>query len=310
VLVPRTRSQAGGGQGHASSGVPPYTPAVHVPPAVNAPEHVTNPENVLEDENVPNPENVLEDENVPEHAAHTPDASGDVPAPTGPIPAQVPPDTPPLVPTAAPTSPPPAPAPRRSARGNKGVPAPRFDGTASQVEGASALTWPWVQASSSSSLPARNYLAEVYAVTGDYEDAFDAARASLVQRHAEVLQSSHAPAWQASAPRTLSEAQRRPDCDRWLCAMRDELDSLQAKGVYEVTALPSGHKPIDLRWVFSYKLRPDGGVERYKARLIAKGFTQQHGVDFFEVWAPTGAPFMLPHPTCLCSTSQLASTAA
>jgi hypothetical protein len=70
--------------------------------------------------------------------------------------------------------------------------------------------------------------------------------------------------------------------------MREELASLQSKGVYELVQLPAGQNPIDLRWVFTYKLRPDGAVERYKARLVAKGFTQEYGVDFFEVWAPTG----------------------
>jgi hypothetical protein len=136
--------------------------------------------------------------------------------------------------------------------------------------------------------PARNYLSEVHAATNDPEDLFDAARTSLVLQHAEVLHASFAPSWQASAPRTLREAQARPDCDRWLSAMQEELSSLHTKGVYELCPLPHGHKPIDMRWVFSYKLRPDGGVERYKARLVAKGFTQQYGVDFFEVWAPTG----------------------
>jgi hypothetical protein len=58
--------------------------------------------------------------------------------------------------------------------------------------------------------------------------------------------------------------------------------------VYELTHLPANQNPIDLRWVFSYKLRADGNVERHKARLVAKGYTQQWGIDFFEVWAPTG----------------------
>jgi hypothetical protein len=86
----------------------------------------------------------------------------------------------------------------------------------------------------------------------------------------------------------LAQAYARPDADAWEAAMREELASLQSKGVYELVSLPPDHKAIDLRWVFSYKLRPDGCVERYKARLVAKGYTQQWGIDFYEVWAPTG----------------------
>jgi Reverse transcriptase (RNA-dependent DNA polymerase) len=177
----------------------------------------------------------------------------------------------------------------RSERTNKGVPAPRFDGTASSVEGAPALAWPWIASNDdTTSQPARNYLADVQAVTGECETIFDAARTSLVHRYAEVLTATCAPSWQREAPRTLDQAYARPDADSWIAAMREELASLQSKGVYELTALPDNHKPIHVRWVFSYKLRPDGNVERHKARLVAKGYTQQWGIDFFEVWAPTG----------------------
>jgi hypothetical protein len=163
------------------------------------------------------------------------------------------------------------------------VPASRFDGTAFAAE-----AWPWVTTPASSSQPARNYLAEVQAVTGEHEAIFDTARTSLALAHAEVLSAAAAPRWQREAPRTLAQALARPDADAWQAAMHEELASLQSKGVYELVSLPTGHTPINLRWVFSYKLRPDGNVERYKARLVAKGYTQQWGVDFYEVWAPTG----------------------
>jgi hypothetical protein len=49
-------------------------------------------------------------------------------------------------------------------------------------------------------------------------------------------------------------------------------------------------------WVFAYKLRFDGHIERYKSRLVAKGFAQRQGIDYTEVWAPTGC---LPVLRCL-----------
>lgn len=172
---------------------------------------------------------------------------------------------------------PPAPGPRRSSRPNLGVPAATFDGSARYVE----TTW-------TPSVPARNYLAEVQAVTGEDEVIFDTARTFIATSYTEVLLADAAPGWQREAPRTLSQALARPDADAWHAAMQEELAALQSKGVYEVTDLPTGHQPIDLRWVFTYKLRPDGAVERHKARLVAKGYTQQEGIDYYEVWAPTG----------------------
>ena len=50
--------------------------------------------------------------------------------------------------------------------------------------------------------------------------------------------------------------------------------------------LPSGHKPIGLKWVYKLKRNSVGEVIKHKARLVAKGYVQKHGVDFDEVFAP------------------------
>ena len=50
--------------------------------------------------------------------------------------------------------------------------------------------------------------------------------------------------------------------------------------------LPPGHKVIDCKWVFKVKLKPDGSLERYKARFVAKGFQQTLGLDYFETFNP------------------------
>jgi hypothetical protein len=81
---------------------------------------------------------------------------------------------------------------------------------------------------------------------------------------------------------------QRPEASEWRVAFNDELSSFKAKGVFNQTDLSEGKVPIGLRWVFSYKLRPDGSIKRYKVGLVAKGYTHQYGVDYFEVWAPTG----------------------
>ena len=50
---------------------------------------------------------------------------------------------------------------------------------------------------------------------------------------------------------------------------------------WELVELPKGSKAINFKWIFKKKLKTDGSVERYKARLVIKGFTQKFGVNFF-----------------------------
>ena len=52
--------------------------------------------------------------------------------------------------------------------------------------------------------------------------------------------------------------------------------------------LPKGRKAIGVKWVFKVKVKEDGSIERFKARLTAKGFAQRAGEDFDEIYAPTG----------------------
>jgi hypothetical protein len=63
------------------------------------------------------------------------------------------------------------------------------------------------------------------------------------------------------------------------------MDSIMSNGTWEITDCPNGCKPIGCKWIFKKKLRPDGTIKKYKARLMAKGFTQKRE-DFFDTYSP------------------------
>ena len=74
--------------------------------------------------------------------------------------------------------------------------------------------------------------------------------------------------------------------DLWYKAMQDELGMFKKIGLYEEVEHPCDHKVIDSKWVFKIKQGPNGEIEKYKARLVVKGFTQIHGIDYTDTFAP------------------------
>ncbi|RVW81965.1 Retrovirus-related Pol polyprotein from transposon TNT 1-94 [Vitis vinifera] len=69
-------------------------------------------------------------------------------------------------------------------------------------------------------------------------------------------------------------------------AMDDEMNSMYMNGVWDLVELPHGCKPVGCKWVFKTKRDSSGKIERYKARLVVKGYSQREGIDFKETFSP------------------------
>ena len=64
------------------------------------------------------------------------------------------------------------------------------------------------------------------------------------------------------------------------------MKSLNHNDVWDAVPLPSGKRAVGSKWVYKIKRGADGSIERYKARLVAQGFTQQRGADYDETFSP------------------------
>nr|KYP51612.1 Retrovirus-related Pol polyprotein from transposon TNT 1-94 [Cajanus cajan] len=73
---------------------------------------------------------------------------------------------------------------------------------------------------------------------------------------------------------------------KWKQAMDLEMEVLEKNSTWELVTLPNGKKPVGCKWTYTIKYKADGSIERYTARLVAKGFTQTYGVDYLETFAP------------------------
>ena len=84
-------------------------------------------------------------------------------------------------------------------------------------------------------------------------------------------------------PRNAQEAMKNR---RWKEAMDEEMKALLLNHTWNIVTLPEGKKPVGCRWVYNLKCKADWSLERYKARLVARGYTQTHGIDYQETFAP------------------------
>lgn len=84
-------------------------------------------------------------------------------------------------------------------------------------------------------------------------------------------------------PKTYKQAIKSKE---WIDAMQTELDALKKNDTWDIVTLSQGKQSIGCKWVYKVKLKSDGSLERYKARLMACSFTQIEGIDYFNTFSP------------------------
>ncbi|KAI7942641.1 hypothetical protein MJO28_012668 [Puccinia striiformis f. sp. tritici] len=88
-------------------------------------------------------------------------------------------------------------------------------------------------------------------------------------------------------PKTWRQLLRSPNKHRWLKAADEEFASLLGMNTWRLVPRPQKRKIIKSKWVFKVKRRPDRSIQKLKARLVAMGYSQIHGLDYDEVFSPT-----------------------
>jgi hypothetical protein len=72
--------------------------------------------------------------------------------------------------------------------------------------------------------------------------------------------------------------------------MESEIRCLKQNGTWSLQELPEGKTAIGCKWVYKAKTDNEGNVTKYKARLVAQGFSQKFGEQYDEVFAPVAKP--------------------
>jgi len=88
----------------------------------------------------------------------------------------------------------------------------------------------------------------------------------------------------ATKPSTFVEAVEH---DEWRKEMQCEYDAVIKNQIRKIVECPNYVKPIGCKWVYRIKYKANGEIDKYKARLVTKGFAQKEWIDYEETFVPT-----------------------
>ncbi|KAA0040456.1 gag/pol protein [Cucumis melo var. makuwa] len=87
-------------------------------------------------------------------------------------------------------------------------------------------------------------------------------------------------------PLTFKKTMEDVDKDEWINAMNLEMESMYFNSIWDLIDRHDGVKPVGCKWIYKRKRGEDGQVQTFRARLVAKGYTQVEGVDYEETFLP------------------------
>ena len=86
-------------------------------------------------------------------------------------------------------------------------------------------------------------------------------------------------------PQTLKEAVTSLEALLWKEVINSEVESILSNHTWKLVDLPPGNKPLQCKWIFKRKMKADGAIDKYKAKLVVKGYKQQEGLDYFDTYS-------------------------